>query len=92
MTVSAIQPGYNLIEQSSQMAEEAAHEIHQTQITNPIEKDDSYQFNKVEFKLPESSQIEPIVKLTQAEKYSRLGTNVLQRDQEMIGTLLDVHV
>ena len=92
MTVSAIQPGYHLIEQSSQMAEEAAHDIQQTQITNPIEKDDSYQFNKVEFKLPESSQIEPIVKLTQAEKYSRIGSNVLQRDQEMIGSLLDVHV
>ncbi|MCG7490738.1 hypothetical protein MHN79_14695 [Vibrio sp. Of14-4] len=92
MAVSAVQPGYQLIEQSSKMAEEAAREIYQLKATNPIEKDNSYQFNEVEFKPPETSQIEPMVKLTQAEQYSRIGTNVLQRDQEMIGTLLDIHV
>ncbi|CAM3803728.1 hypothetical protein [Vibrio aquimaris] len=92
MAVSAVQPGYQLIEQSSKMAEEAAREIYQPKATNPIEKDNSYHFNEVEFKPPEASQIEPMFKLTQAEQYSRIGTNVLQRDQEMIGTLLDIHV
>ncbi|GLT19224.1 hypothetical protein GCM10007938_30060 [Vibrio zhanjiangensis] len=92
MTVSAVQPGYQLIEQSSKLAEEASREIYQAQISNPVVKDSSYQFNKVEFKPVESSPMEPITKLVQADKYSRIGTNVLQRDQEMIGTLLDIHV
>ncbi|MCG9595629.1 hypothetical protein L1D15_02710 [Vibrio sp. Isolate25] len=92
MSVSLVQPSYQLIEQSSKMAEEAAHEINQVPLTSPIQKDESYEFNKVEFKQPEPSQIEPILKLTQAEQYSRIGTNMLQRDQEMIGTLLDIHV
>ncbi|AXN32987.1 hypothetical protein [Vibrio coralliilyticus] len=92
MSVSSVQPGYQLIEQSSKMADEAAREISQVHKPNPIQKDESYEFNKVEFKQPEPSDIEPMIKLTQAEQYSRIGTNMLQRDQEMIGTLLDVHV
>ncbi|NOJ22049.1 hypothetical protein [Vibrio coralliilyticus] len=92
MSVSSVQPGYQLIEQSSKMADEAAREINQVHKPNPIRKDESYEFNKVEFKQPEPSDIEPMIKLTQAEQYSRIGTNMLQRDQEMIGTLLDVHV
>ncbi|NRF12763.1 hypothetical protein [Vibrio coralliilyticus] len=92
MSVSSVQPGYQLIEQSSKMADEAAREINQVYKPNPIQKDESYEFNKVEFKQPEPSDIEPMIKLTQAEQYSRIGTNMLQRDQEMIGTLLDVHV
>ncbi|NOI29695.1 hypothetical protein [Vibrio coralliilyticus] len=92
MSVSSVQPGYQLIEQSSKMADEAVREINQVHKTNPIQKDESYEFNKVEFKQPEPSDIEPMIKLTQAEQYSRIGTNMLQRDQEMIGTLLDVHV
>ena len=92
MSVSSVLPGYQLIEQSSKMADEAAREINQVHKTNPIQKDASYEFNKVEFKQPEPSDIEPMIKLTQAEQYSRIGTNMLQRDQEMIGTLLDVHV
>ncbi|KJY87298.1 hypothetical protein TW84_17540 [Vibrio neptunius] len=92
MSVSSVQAGYQLITQSSNMADEAAREINQAQHTPPVQKDDSYEFNKVEFKQPEPSEIEPLIKLTQAEQYSHIGTNVLQRDQDMIGTLLDIHV
>lgn len=92
MSVSSVQAGYQLITQSSNMADEAAREINQAQHTTPVQKDDSYEFNKVEFKQSEPSEIEPLIKLTQAEQYSHIGTNVLQRDQDMIGTLLDIHV
>ncbi|MFW7523504.1 hypothetical protein ACODM8_05090 [Vibrio ostreicida] len=106
MSVSSVQSGYQVIEQSTRLAEDAAREINQLEDREPvqespaptqeniapIQKDDTYEFNKVEFKEPDSSLVEPLVKLTQAEQYSRVGTNMLQRDQEMIGTLLDVHV
>ena len=91
MPVSAIQPSYQLLEQSSKMANEAALEINaRTQM--PVEKASSLDFNKVEFKAPNVSDIDPLVKLNQASQYSRIGTNVLQRDQDMIGSLLDIHI
>ncbi|EGA67030.1 hypothetical protein L1D54_10460 [Vibrio brasiliensis] len=92
MPVSSVQSGYQIIDMSSKMAEDAALEIQQNQQLQSISKDDSYEFNKVEFKAPAPSDIEPLTRLTSAEQYSRIGTNVLQRDQEMIGTLLDIHV
>jgi len=93
MAVSSVQSGYQIIDMSSKMAEEAALEIQQSQRALSMPKDDSYEFNKVEFNsesLP--SQIDAINKLNSSERYSRVGTNVLQRDQDMIGTLLDIHV
>lgn len=93
MSVSSVQSGYQIIDMSSKMAEEAALEIQQTQRTLSMPKDNTYEFNKVEFNSePAPSQFDAINKLNSSNHYSRIGTNVLQRDQEMIGTLLDVHV
>lgn len=93
MSVSAVQTAYPIIEQSSKMAEEAALEIN---THPPLEsaKNNSYEFNKVEFKPPKANEdyAEALTKLTQASQYSRIGTNALQREQDMIGTLLDIHV
>lgn len=91
MPVSSVQSGYQIIDMSSKMAEDAALEIQQNQQLHSMANKDGYEFNKVEFKAP-ASDFEPLTKLTSAEQYSRIGTNVLQRDQEMIGTLLDIHV
>ena len=91
MPVSSVQSGYQIIDMSSKMAEDAALEIQQNQQLQSISNNYGYEFNKVEFKAP-PSDFEPLTKLTSAERYSRIGTNVLQRDQEMIGTLLDIHV
>ncbi|MFM2586880.1 hypothetical protein [Vibrio sp. TBV020] len=93
MAVSSVQSGYQIIDMSSKMAEEAALEIQQSQRALSMPKDDSYEFNKVKFNSePLPSQIDAINKLNSSERYSRVGTNVLQRDQDMIGTLLDIHV
>jgi hypothetical protein len=75
------------------MAEDAALEIRDLNIaakTNTTPN--SLEFNKVDLPKIDDSTIEPLTQLTQANQYSRVGTNVLQRDQEMIGTLLDIHV
>ncbi|NOH81065.1 hypothetical protein F0231_15070 [Vibrio sp. RE86] len=93
MPVSSVQPGYQIIDMSSKMAEEAALEIQQSQKALSIPKDDSYSFNQVEFKAPPPpSQIDALNKLNTSQQYSRIGTNVMQRDQDMIGSLLDIHV
>lgn len=94
MPVSAVQPGYSIIQQSSKMAEGAAREIQQNRAYHPAElSDNAMAFNKVEFDKPRhADHIEPIIKLNQAQQYGRIGTNVLQRDQDMIGSLLDTSV
>ncbi|KGY11650.1 hypothetical protein NM22_14995 [Vibrio tubiashii] len=95
MAVSGIQSGYQIIDMSSKMAEEASREIQSNQQALSIPKDNTYDFNQVEFKVstpPPDSNIDALTKLTSADKYSKIGTNVIQRDQEMIGTLLDIHV
>ncbi|MGF1696504.1 hypothetical protein L4C54_12590 [Vibrio lamellibrachiae] len=97
MSVSSIQSGYQIIEQSSRMAEEAAHEI-QVQPQPPmapVEIKNDFEFNKVKFEPPEEtsfSYTDPLIKLNQAHQYNNIGTNMLQRDQDMIGTLLDIHI
>jgi len=93
MPVSSVQSGYQIIDMSSKMAEDAAHEIQRNQQLQSIPKDNTYDFNQVEFKVtPLPSDIESLTKLNTAQQYNKIGTNVIQRDQEMIGTLLDIHV
>ena len=99
MAVSSIQSGYQLIERASALTEEAADEINSTpsaDITNPpnpIEKKDTYEFNQVALKPPEPTDpAAPAIKLTKASQYSRIGTDIVQRQQDMIGTMLDIRV
>ncbi|CAH0536732.1 hypothetical protein [Vibrio marisflavi] len=107
MSVSVSDSGYQIINQSSKMAEEAAREIKDktlpTDHASPsdVNKTTPLEFNKVEFDKakPEktvdgypASHTDALVKLNQSTRYHQIGTNVLQRDQDMIGTLLDIHV
>lgn len=95
MPISSVQPAYQLIERSTQMANEATREINEranVSPANPANENTSLEFNKVEFKAPDTSQIEPIIKLSQSSQYSQIGSNMLQRDQEMLGSLLDIHI
>ncbi|MFA0567824.1 hypothetical protein L4C37_12805 [Vibrio kagoshimensis] len=106
MSISGIQSGYQMIQQSSQMAEEAAVEINQAsqreaQLNNPQQND--LAFNQVEAPQPnqvtEAKPSEPIpshsdamMKLTQSSNYNRIGASVVERNNEMIGSLLDIHI
>lgn len=92
MPISSVQPAYQLIERSTQMANEATREINERANVSPANENTSLEFNKVEFKAPDTSQIEPIIKLNQSSQYSQIGSNMLQRDQEMLGSLLDIHI
>ncbi|WP_070966512.1 hypothetical protein [Vibrio sonorensis] len=111
MAVSSLQSGYQILDQSNQMAERAAREINE--VASQEKQSEELSFNRVEQtptpndverRIEEEdqrqqslSQIEPsytdaLVELNQARQYNLIGTNVLQRDQDMIGTLLDIHV
>lgn len=95
MSVSSVQPGYSIIQQSSKMADDAARDIQRNQVVNPANtSNDSLAFNKVERDKPQPvpNNVDALVQLNQAQQYSRVGTNVLQRDQDMIGSLLDISV
>jgi hypothetical protein len=93
MSVSSVQSGYQIVDMSSKMAEEAALEIRDLTTTAKINNNDQgLEFNKVDFPTLSESEIEPLTKLTQASQYNKIGTNVMQRDQDMIGSLLDIHV
>ncbi len=95
MTISSIPAGYSIIEQSSKMADSAARDVQDIAQTN-LNNRDALAFNKVEFEAPKdttpSSFVEPMVELNQATQYSRVGTSVIQRDQDMLGSLLDIHI
>lgn len=96
MPVSSVQSGYQIIQQSQNMAEEAASDIAE------ISKRDDLEFNKVDFEQtqqaekekekPKPTLEEALTKLNQASTYSQAGANVVRRSDEMIGTMLDTHV
>ncbi|WP_428775267.1 hypothetical protein [Vibrio sp.] len=106
MTIDSVSSRYPIIDQSFRMAEEAALELNLAQRQQEarhhqelIERDNatSMDFNKIDFHpkssdLPAETDLSASVKLTQANQYGRVGTNMLQRDQEMIGSLLDIHI
>ena len=106
MSISGIQSGYAIIQQSNNMAEEAALELNQSSKHTP-ESDDAFKgsdlsFNQVEPEQslslkdkepePTSSSSDALVKLTQSASYNRVGASVVERQNEAIGSLLDIHI
>ncbi len=95
MSISALQSGYPIVQQSYKMADEAARDIQEsTSYKNDFRDNDALKFNAIENKKSHQpkSDIEPMFKLQQASQYNRVGANVIQREQDMIGSLLDIHV
>ncbi|WP_375749752.1 hypothetical protein [Vibrio sp. HN007] len=106
MSVSSVQSGYALINQSQNLAKEAANEIAQknsredlefNKLERPsdIEKEQEVEQKEAireEEKKKAASYEESLVKLNQAQTYNQAGVNVVQRSNEVIGTLLDTHV
>ena len=104
MSISGIQSGYAIIQQSTNMAEEAAIELSQAS-KHTLESGDVFQtsdfsFNQIEpeqsisfkEKEPEPSSTEALIKLTQSASYNRVGASVIDRQNEAIGSLLDIHI
>lgn len=95
MSISSLQSGYPIVQQSYKMADEAARDIQKSNsFKNDFSNGDALKFNAVEHKKDHHSKsdIEPMMKLNQAAQYNRVGVNVIQREQDMIGSLLDIHI
>ncbi|GHZ56607.1 hypothetical protein VCSRO174_3525 [Vibrio cholerae] len=96
MSVSAVSNGSSMVMHSSKMMEDAAHEIQQASL--PVEStigkpiDPTLQPAPPAPKKQYANHIDALNSLNQASHYSRIGTNLIQRDQDMLGTMLDVRV
>ncbi|HHC7316388.1 hypothetical protein G6364_04285 [Vibrio cholerae] len=96
MSVSAISNGSSMVMHSSKMMEDAAREIQQASL--PVEStigkpiDPTLQPAPPAPKKQYANHIDALNSLNQASHYSRIGTNLIQRDQDMLGTMLDVRV
>ncbi|WP_188006300.1 hypothetical protein [Vibrio cholerae] len=96
MSVSAVYNGSSMVMHSSKMMEDAAREIQQASL--PVEStigkpiDPTLQPAPPAPKKQYANHIDALNSLNQASHYSRIGTNLIQRDQDMLGTMLDVRV
>ncbi len=96
MSVSAVSNGSSMVMHSSKMMEDAAREIQQASL--PVEStigkpiDPTLQPVPPAPKKQYANHIDALNSLNQASHYSRIGTNLIQRDQDMLGTMLDVRV
>ncbi|AIT31580.1 hypothetical protein VC0101557_14930 [Vibrio cholerae VC0101557] len=85
-----------MVMHSSKMMEDAAREIQQASL--PVEStigkpiDPTLQPAPSAPKKQYANHIDALNSLNQASHYSRIGTNLIQRDQDMLGTMLDVRV
>ncbi|WP_299694119.1 hypothetical protein [uncultured Vibrio sp.] len=106
MSISGIQSGYAIIQQSTNMAEEAATELNQAS-PPPLKSDDALQASDLSFNQvapdqsipfkdkqpdPVSSSSDALLKLTQSASYNRVGASVIERQNQAIGSLLDIHI
>ncbi|EHE6925522.1 hypothetical protein J0Q07_002180 [Vibrio cholerae] len=96
MSVSAVSNGSSMVMHSSKMMEDAAREIQQASL--PVEStvgkpiDPTLQPAPPAPKKQYANHIDALNSLNQASHYSRIGANLMQRDQDMLGTMLDVRV
>ncbi|EGR2394030.1 hypothetical protein EFU53_000655 [Vibrio cholerae] len=96
MSVSAVSNGSSMVMHSSKMMEDAAREIQQASL--PVEStvgkpiDPTLQPAPPAPKKQYANHIDALNSLNQASHYSRIGTNLIQREQDMLGTMLDVRV
>ncbi|EGQ8222372.1 hypothetical protein SNE98_002548 [Vibrio cholerae] len=96
MSVSAVSNGSSMVMHSSKMMEDAARDIQQASL--PVEStvgkpiDPTLQPAPPAPKKQYANHIDALNSLNQASHYSRIGTNLIQRDQDMLGTMLDVRV
>lgn len=104
MSISGIgSNGYGIIQRSQQMADNAAQDIQQAQVRD--QRQDPMEFNKVDLseqgknqamrtmrEEPTPSQTDALIDLNQAQHYNRAGVSVVQKEREMLGSMLDLRV
>lgn len=99
MPVSSVQSGQQILQQSQSMADEAAQEIAEVSKSNDLEfnkvdslREDQQSNENKEMKERPASLEDALAKLNQSHTYSQVGTNVVRRSDEMVGTILDTQI
>ena len=106
MSISGLHSGYAIMQQSANMVEEVAVEINQLaknepQLEQEMATKTDLSFNqlptadplqKEAMSEPMPSHSDALVKLTQSASYNRVGASVVERQNEAIGSLLDIHI
>jgi hypothetical protein len=104
MSISMLSSGSQMINQSNRMVESAARDINenaqQDKVANSALLNSGQQLNQSQpvnsapkqDTLKPQSDIDPLIKLQEASQYSRIGASVVQREQDTVGSLLDIHV
>lgn len=98
MSISSINSGYQIMQSAQSMSNEAASNINEAAVKqnqkvtlSDLPAKDTVQKNTnlkdAEFKSPD--QTKALTQLNQAETYGKVGANVIQRSNDMVGTLLD---
>ncbi|WP_262021783.1 hypothetical protein [Vibrio quintilis] len=93
-----------MLQQSAQMADRSSRELNQAHMQDypkveqakpelpPMEAFPNTNKQSALYSAPAPDKINAIHELNQSNQYARIGTNMIQRDQDMIGSLLDVRV
>ena len=104
MTVSSVSTGnngYAILQKSREMADSAAKDLQQAQA---LEQQDALKFNKASEARKEADAqerarerhhpdtVDSLTKLNQAQQYNRAGVSVIQRERDMLGSMLDLRV
>ncbi|UTT86846.1 hypothetical protein LZI70_15585 [Vibrio pelagius] len=106
MSISGLHSGYAIMQQSANMVEEAAVEINQLAKNEPQLEQEMAPISDLSFNQlptadplqkeavsePMPSHSDALVKLTQSASYNRVGASVVERQNEAIGSLLDIHI
>lgn len=92
MAISPLESGSQLIQKAEDMTAASAQTINQS-AQESLRAPEMPQDKLVpEKERPSEDQIQALIDLQQANQYAKIGTNMIQRDQEMIGSVLDLRV
>lgn len=92
MPVSSVQSGHQIIQQSQSLADEAANEISQVSETSSLDFNKVEQIKDTEKPKEKPSLEDALTKLNHSNTYSQVGANIIQRSDDMVGTLLDTQI
>lgn len=92
-----------MIQQSNRMAGDAAVDLNKNSLPSSASSSDPLAFNRVdaetkpaEGKIDKANfsadQTDALMKLNQAARYNRIGATVIERNNDVIGSLLDIQV
>lgn len=89
MQISAMNQGSSILQTSQKMVNEASSALASSDTLSQSDLSKNKTTGMVETK-GNTNTTDELIKLKTAETYNQVGVNVVQRSNEMVGTLLDI--